>query len=144
MLLSTAIALAKELGCFEEEHMLAHPRSKVTPPGNNPVWLEWSRILCTYLCLTDEALALRLRLEPQLANINWTDMVYRLAPTLTTDGFLESTIDLATHMRKARELLLAWRKSEHGTGAAVSVAAWDGFKRGLDRWEAQRQFSGAG
>ncbi|PLB53334.1 hypothetical protein P170DRAFT_445109 [Aspergillus steynii IBT 23096] len=141
MLLSTAIDLGKELGCFDDKNVLPHPRAGGAPLENDPDRLEWSRILCTFLCLTDEALALRLRLDPQLANTNWTEMVYRLPSTLTADGFSENAVDLAIHMRKARELLLAWRKSEHGAGPPVSAAAWDSFKRGLDRWETQRHFS---
>lgn len=135
MLLSTAIALAREIGCFDNEQVLARPRSAGTALKNSAIGLEWSRILYTFLCLTDEALALRLRLEPLLASTNWTEMVYSLPPSLMGDGFLESAVDLTINMRKARELLLAWRKSEHCGGSPLSAAAWDSFRQGLDCWE---------
>ncbi|EDP56967.1 conserved hypothetical protein [Aspergillus fumigatus A1163] len=144
MLLSTAIALAREIGCFDNEQVLAQPRSAGAALKNSAIGLEWSRILYTFLCLTDEALALRLRLEPQLASTNWTEMVYSLPPSLMGDGFLESAVDLTINMRKARELLLAWRKSEHCGGSPLSAAAWDSFRQGLDCWERQHYSSRSG
>ncbi|KAH2295407.1 hypothetical protein KXW82_008460 [Aspergillus fumigatus] len=144
MLLSTAIALAREIGCFDNEQVLARPRSAGTALKNSAIGLEWSRILYTFLCLTDEALALRLRLEPLLASTNWTEMVYSLPPSLMGDGFLESAVDLTINMRKARELLLAWRKSEHCGGSPLSAAAWDSFRQGLDCWERQHYSSRSG
>lgn len=68
-------------------------------------------------------------------------MVYSLPPSLMGDGFLESAVDLTINMRKARELLLAWRKSEHCGGSPLSAAAWDSFRQGLDCWERQHYSS---
>lgn len=136
MLLSTAISLAQEIGCFNDEQSLGHDSATVTTE-KALTRLEWARLLCTFVLLTDEALALRLRLEPQFAGSCSVgiDRLYRLSPNSVNDGYSESTIDLALHMRKARELLQSWRKNQQGTGPAVSITAWDSFVRGLDAWK---------
>ncbi|KAL4813115.1 hypothetical protein BDW67DRAFT_193044 [Aspergillus spinulosporus] len=136
MLLSTAISLAQEIGCFNDEQGLVHD-SATASTEKALAQLKWARLLGTFVLLTDEALALRLRLEPQFAGSCSVevDRLYRLSPSYVTDGFFESTIDLALHMRKARELLQSWRKSQQGTGPAVSITAWDSFIRGLDAWK---------
>ncbi|KAL4875784.1 hypothetical protein BJY04DRAFT_211006 [Aspergillus karnatakaensis] len=142
MMLSTAVSLAQELGCFSNERTPAR-----APPGDDSERLsvrqEWTRILCTFLRLTDEALALRLRLEPQLASSCCVE-IDRLPSNLIADGFSENTVDLAPHMRKARELLNSWRRSQQGTGPAVSISAWTNFIRGLDSWAGKRHLAGTG
>ncbi|RAL12624.1 uncharacterized protein BO97DRAFT_477671 [Aspergillus homomorphus CBS 101889] len=133
MLISTAIALAQELGCFDEE---TTSRTGVTPLSH-----EWARILRTFLPLIDEGLALRLRLEPQLALGPGPDLTGHMPSSMAGDAHWESAVELGAHIRKARELLRSWRKSEAGSGAGVPLGAWEGFRRGLDRWKRQRDFS---
>ncbi|KAL4744692.1 hypothetical protein BDW72DRAFT_208814 [Aspergillus terricola var. indicus] len=136
MLLSTAISLAQEIGCFNDEQVLAHNSATVSTE-KALARLEWTRLLCTFVHLTDEALALRLRLEPQFAGSCSVeiDRLYHLFTNSVNGGLSESTIDLAPHMRKARELLQSWRKNQQGTGPAVSITAWDSFTWGLDAWK---------
>lgn len=141
MLLSTAISLAQEMGCLDEEQLLGHTDSGLAKDSTRS---EWIRILSTFVRLTDESLALRLRLEPQLANSSWMEVIDHLPSSLMVDGVLESTVDLATHMRKARELLRSWRRHHQGTGPAVPITAWESFRRGLDRWGKHRHFSRTG
>lgn len=141
MLLSTAISLAQEMGCLDEEQVLGHTDSRL---ARDSIRLGWIRILSTFVRLTDESLALRLRLEPHLANSSWMEVIDHLPSNLMADGVLESTVDLATHMRKARELLRSWRRNHQGTGPAVPITAWESFRRGLDRWEKHRHFSRTG
>ncbi|KAL4915272.1 hypothetical protein BDW62DRAFT_127496 [Aspergillus aurantiobrunneus] len=128
MLLSIAIALAQEMGCLEDEQALAILSSNLTE--RSFIRLEWTRLLSTFVRLTDEALALRLRLKPQLASGGSVE-VGRVSSSLVADGLSESTIDLAAHMRNARELLQDWKKNQKGTGLAVSITAWDSFTRVL-------------
>ncbi|GAM39031.1 hypothetical protein TCE0_034r10244 [Talaromyces pinophilus] len=138
MLLSTAISLAQEMGCLDEEQVLGHADSSL---ARDSIRLEWIHILSTFVRLTDESLALRLRLEPHLANGSWMEVIDHLPSSFMVDGVLESTVDLATHMRKARELLRSWRRHHQGSGPAVPITAWESFRRGLDRWGKHRQFS---
>ncbi|KAL3477416.1 hypothetical protein BJX99DRAFT_269823 [Aspergillus californicus] len=138
MLLSTAISLAQEIGCFDEEQ----PTSTAlrNQSDSTTLNLEWTRSLRTFLRLTDASLALRLRLEPQLAGGRGLEMVDYIPPTLAADALWESAIELATYMHKARELLRGWRKSDRGSGPLVPVAAWESFRRGLDHWKSRREF----
>ncbi|KAJ0422895.1 hypothetical protein BJY00DRAFT_310497 [Aspergillus carlsbadensis] len=131
MLLSSAIALAQEIGCFDDHTHEATPGAALNH--------EWTRILRTFLRLTDESLALRLRLEPQLSNAQ--DLADHIPSNMVGDPHWESGVELGIHMRKARELLRSWRKGEAGSGAGVPLGAWEGFRRGLDRWKRQREFS---
>ncbi|KAL3487602.1 hypothetical protein BJX62DRAFT_253876 [Aspergillus germanicus] len=131
MLLSSAIALAQEIGCFDE---YIHDQTEASALKH-----EWTRILRTFLRLTDESLALRLRLEPQLSNAQ--DLADHIPTSMVGDSHWESAVELGIHMRKARELLRSWRKSEAGSGAGVPLGAWESFRRGLDRWKRQREFS---
>ncbi|KAL2808451.1 hypothetical protein BJX63DRAFT_35241 [Aspergillus granulosus] len=133
MLLSTAVALAQEIGCFDEPTQSRAEGAALS--------YEWTRILRTFLRLTDESLALRLRLEPQLANGPGLDLADHIPSIMVGDAHWESGVELGIHMRKARELLRSWRKSEAGSGAGVPLGAWEGFRRGLDRWKRQREFS---
>ncbi|KAH8703489.1 hypothetical protein BGW36DRAFT_287786 [Talaromyces proteolyticus] len=142
MLLSTAISLAQEIGCLGDEQVLAQASSRGLSERSS-VRKEWTRLLCTFIRLTDEALALRLRLEPQLAS-SCSVEIDRLASSLIADGLSESAVDLAPHMRKARELLHSWRKNQQGTGPVVPITAWDSFKRGLDCWERKRHLCQTG
>ena len=142
MLLSTAISLAQELGCLRDEQILEHISSRGVTKRMS-VRLEWTRNLRTFIRVTDEALALRLRLEPQLANNSFAGFD-RISSALNADGFPEATVDLASHMCKARELLHGWRKSQQGTGPAVPITAWENFTRGLNTWETKHCTSGRG
>ncbi|KNG87290.1 hypothetical protein ANOM_004949 [Aspergillus nomiae NRRL 13137] len=137
MLLSTAIALAKEIGCLGDDEVLTQTTSRGERESIS-VRKEWSFLLRTFIRLTDEALALRLRIEPHLASSGSVE-IDRHASNITLDGFFESMVDLAPHMHKARELLHNWRRSQQGTGPVVPVAAWESFKRGLDSWERNRR-----
>ncbi|RDW86628.1 Zn(II)2Cys6 transcription factor domain-containing protein [Aspergillus mulundensis] len=133
MLLSSAIALARELGVFEGQTVEGSALSQ-----------EWTRILRTFIRLADESLALRLRLEPQLAGGH--GVADHIPTSMVGDAHWESGVELGIHMCKARELLRSWRKSEAGSGAGAGVplGAWEGFRRGLDRWKRQREFSNGG
>jgi hypothetical protein len=132
MLLSSAIALAQEIGCFDDH---THDQTEASALKH-----EWTRILRTFLRLTDESLALRLRLEPQLPSAQ--DLADHIPSSMVGDSHWESGVELGMHMRKARELLRSWRKSEAGSGVGVPLGAWESFRRGLDRWKRQRDFSG--
>lgn len=131
MLLSTSISLAQEIGCFDEE-IPTETAEDAAPP------LEWNRILCTFIRLTDENLALRLRIEPQLTGRRYNDVIGELPRSLTVDGFWESAMDPADHASKARELLRNWRRCELGIRPAIPISALEGFRRGLDRWDSQQ------
>lgn len=72
---------------------------------------EWNFLLRTFIRLTDEALALRLRIEPQLASCGSME-IDRHFSNITFDGFFESMVDLSPHMRKGRELLHSWRRNQ--------------------------------
>ncbi|KAL3458090.1 hypothetical protein BJX64DRAFT_235303, partial [Aspergillus heterothallicus] len=133
ILLSTAIGLAQEIGCFDD-----HMNDQAEASGLNH---EWRRIIRTFLRVTDEGLALRLRLEPQLSSGPGLDLADYIPSSMVGDTHWESGVELGIHMRKARELLRSWRKSEAGSGAGVPFGAWEGFRRGLDRWKRQRDFS---
>lgn len=142
MMLSTAISLAQELRCLRDEQLLEHTSSRGVTERMS-LRLEWTRNLRTFIRLTDEALTLRLRMEPQLAS-NTNAGIDRISSALIADGFTEATVDLASHMCKARELLHGWRKSQQGTGPAVSIIAWDNFTRGLNTWETKHYARGRG
>jgi hypothetical protein len=142
MLLSTAIALAKEIGCLNDEAVLAQASSRGESERTS-IRKEWTCLLRTFIHLTHEALALRLRLEPQLASSGSVE-IDRHASNITLDGVFESMVDLAPHMHKARELLHSWRKNQQDTGPAVPSVAWESFKRGLDSWERNRHLGQTG
>ncbi|KAL4901259.1 hypothetical protein BDW74DRAFT_187735 [Aspergillus multicolor] len=133
MLLSSAIALAREIGVFDEQTGTAE---------GSALSQEWTRILRTFLRLADESLALRLRLEPQLQVqvAGSHDLADHIPTSMVDDAHWESAVELGVHMSKARELLRSWRRTEAGSGA-VPLAAWEGFRRGLDRWKRQRELS---
>ncbi|OJJ02287.1 hypothetical protein ASPVEDRAFT_83796 [Aspergillus versicolor CBS 583.65] len=137
ILLSTSISLAEEMGCFED------PSGRVPAERRTPdsVHLDWPHILRTFLRITDESLSLRLRLESQLRGLRSVEIADCLPSALAADGFWESTSDLATQMGKARDLLRSWRKSQHAAGPSIPLAAWDSFRRSLDRWKRQRQLN---
>ena len=141
ILLSTGISLAEEIGCFADPSDVPHAKRR---PQDSVDCLDWAHTLCTFLRITDESLSLRLRLEPQLRSLRLLEIADCVSPALAADEFWESTVDLATQMGKARDLLRSWRKSQHGTGPAIPLAAWDSFRRSLDRWKRQRQLNRRG
>lgn len=141
ILLSIGISLAEEIGCFEDPSGRVHTKPR-TPDSVDHV--DWPHILCTFIRITDGSLSLRLRLESQLRGLRSVEIADCIPSALAADGFWESTADLATQMGKARDLLRSWRKSQHGTGPAIPLAAWDSFRRSLDRWKRQRQLNSRG
>ncbi|RAH75416.1 Zn(II)2Cys6 transcription factor [Aspergillus aculeatinus CBS 121060] len=144
MLLSVAISIGQELGCLREGLVVVvdstPSRGASQPP---PARLEWIRNLRTFIRLTDEALTLRLRTEPQLSSSSSAEIDCASAP-LVADGCAGPTIELASHMCQARDLLRSWRKSQQGTGPSVSISAWDNFTRGLNTWESKHLVGGRG
>ncbi|GMG22455.1 unnamed protein product [Aspergillus oryzae] len=135
-LLSTAISLAQEIGCFSQD-VLTNTTLARRGAVSGSVRLEWNRTLCTFIHLTDQNLSLRLRLEPQLPGSRCGNMVDQLHQCFSLDSFWESAIDLAAHTDKARELLCSWRSGELGVQSAPLTASWERFRRGLDRWKKQ-------
>lgn len=104
---------------------------------------EWASLLRTSIRLNDQALALRLRIEPQLTSGEFAS-IDPYTSSRISDRFFKRSIELVPHMRKARELLHGWRRSQQGMGPIVPIAAWDNFKRGLDCWERNRHSSQTG
>lgn len=136
MLLSTGVALAQEIGCFGENETLRQTDSEESDERMR-VQKEWKALLQNFIRLTDEGLALRLRVEPHFAGSGFKSIDHR-SSELLSENIVKSTIDLAPHMRRARELLHSWRRNQQGIGPAVPIAAWETFKQGLDSWERDR------
>lgn len=135
-LLSTAVSLAQEIGCFSQD-VLTNTVIAKREAVSGTVRLEWNRTLCTFIHLTDQNLSLRLRLEPQLPGTRCGNMINQLHQCFSIDSFWESAIELATHTDKARELLYSWRSGELGAQSAALTASWERFRRGLDGWKRQ-------
>ncbi|KAE8419006.1 hypothetical protein BDV36DRAFT_282582 [Aspergillus pseudocaelatus] len=135
-LLSTAVSLAQEIGCFSQD-VLTNTIMARREAVSGSVRLEWNRTLCTFIHLTDQNLSLRLRLEPQLPGTRCGNMINQLHQSFSIDSFWESAIELAAHTGKARELLYCWRSGELGVQSPVLTTSWERFRRGLDRWNKQ-------
>ncbi|KAF7562884.1 hypothetical protein G7046_g1246 [Stylonectria norvegica] len=137
ILLSNSIALAHEGCCFEYE---AHNPANA-PSEAECIKQEWSRLVCVFIYLTDEGLAMRLGLEPLLPEKSRQVVRDRFSTTFA-DSLLDSTLwegyfELLIEGRKGREFLHSLRKTEACLSTFNLVPDLEHLSRALGRWKRQ-------
>lgn len=143
MLLSTAIALAEETCCFDDENIAPHP----VPQGIHEdlsISGEWSRSLSLFLQLASENLALRLGLDPLLPQDERHDLRDRLPQDLAADNYWEGVVDLMEITSRARGQLQAGRKREPTTRLNETLLFLRRTSRALERWRKQNNMDSIG
>ncbi len=135
MLLSTAIALAHEGGCFE---YLDVQSTSASQEG----WKQqWNQVICVFLHLADENLAMRLGLNPLLSKQSSEVIRNRYSTTfasiLPDAEVWESYYDLSIETREASILLQSLKQSGLTLDNANLLPELEHIERALVRWERQ-------
>ncbi|KAF5006341.1 hypothetical protein FDECE_7269 [Fusarium decemcellulare] len=137
MLLSSAIALAHEGCCFDNEA----PGSSATPSSLDHIRKEWNRLICVFLYLADEGLATRLGLEPLLPEKARQAVKDRFSTTFADslpDSMLwESYFELSIETGKGREFLYSLKKPGMSLSNLDLVPHLEHLRRALSRWKRQ-------
>ncbi|EGX43113.1 hypothetical protein AOL_s00215g722 [Orbilia oligospora ATCC 24927] len=137
MLLSTAIALAHEGCCFDHESQ--GPGFQASE--NELHKQQWNQLLCVFLYLTDENLAMRLGLNPLLPEKSSDTVQNRYSTTfasiLPDTAIWESYFDLSTETRKARSLLQSLKKGGLTFASVNILPELAHIERALARWKRQ-------
>ncbi|KAJ4129646.1 zinc finger transcriptional activator [Fusarium falciforme] len=142
MLLANAIALARE-GCYFE----IETRSLLDSINNDKTAnRDWAHVICVFIYLADEHLALRLDLEPLLPESSRKIVVHRLSKMFTRalpeKEHWESYFELTEEMRKAREYLHELKQTASRPYSYDLVPILEYTQRRLERWK--RQFERLG
>ena len=138
-----AISLAHEGRCFENS-MQATP---FACSENEKTDHEWSNLLCVFLFLADENLALRLGREPLLSESARQTVTSQLSASFAScldDSFIwESTFELYIELRKARKLVHAMATNRRGGDNKPSnvLPTLEHIQRNLARWRRQHRKS---
>ncbi|KAI9172838.1 d-lactate dehydrogenase [Paramyrothecium foliicola] len=145
MLLSNAIALAQEGCCFEsDQHGVSSTSELPSPVGSRKETFkkQWNQLICVFIYLADEHLAMRLGLNPLLAEEPNRMVRKRFSTTfaslLPNSAVWESYFDLFTEVRKARLLLQSLKRNWRPTWAdADNLHELEHLDRALSRWKRQ-------
>ncbi|EXA28431.1 hypothetical protein FOVG_19963 [Fusarium oxysporum f. sp. pisi HDV247] len=144
MLLANAIALAREGCCFE----LETPGLLDSMDNHKTVNRDWARVICVFIYLADEHLALRLDLEPLLPETSRKIVVDRFSKVFTRSlpekEHWESYFELTEEMRKAREYLHELKKTASRPYHYDLVPALVHTQRRLECWKRQFERLGKG
>ncbi|KAM6529368.1 zinc finger transcriptional activator [Fusarium falciforme] len=137
MLLANAIALARE-GCYFE----IETRSLLDSINNDKTAnRDWAHVICVFIYLADEHLALRLDLEPLLPESSRKIVVHRLSKMFTRalpeKEHWESYFELTEEMRKAREYLHELKQTASRPYSYDLVPILEYTQRRLERWKRQ-------
>ncbi|KAH6663274.1 hypothetical protein F5X68DRAFT_177918 [Plectosphaerella plurivora] len=134
MLLSSAIALAQESRCFEQDSRELSGKLSTYESFKQ----EWNQIVCVFIHLADESLSVRLGLETLLPAKSIDAVRGRFstsfASLLPESALWESYHELFLEARKARELLLSLKKSKAAIVARAVLPDLEHVDRGLSRW----------
>ncbi|KAK3897543.1 hypothetical protein C8A05DRAFT_47887 [Staphylotrichum tortipilum] len=140
MLLSTAIALAHEGGCFE----YLDAQSGSGGPSGSPQegWKQqWNQVICVFLHLADENLAMRLGLNPLLSKQSSEVIRSRYSTTfasiLPDAEVWESYYDLSIETREASILLQSLKQSGLTLDNVNLLPELEHIERALVRWKRQ-------
>lgn len=143
MLLSNAIALAQESGCFERD-------SRETQGGSSAYGAfkhEWNQLICVFIYLADESLSMRLGLDTLTPGKSIEAVRARFsssfASLLPESVLWESYYELTLEARKARELLQSLKRSGPAVSASSILPELEYIERGLDRWKRQHAYTAA-
>jgi len=141
MLLSTAIALAHEGGCFE---YLDAQSSSGGPPGSwsQEGWKQqWNQVICVFLHLADENLAMRLGLNPLLSKQSSDVIRSRYSTTfasiLPDAEIWESYYDLSVETREASISLQSLKQGGLTLDNVNLLPELEHIERALIRWKRQ-------
>ncbi|KIV93928.1 hypothetical protein PV10_05102 [Exophiala mesophila] len=135
-LLSVAISLAHEGRCFENP--LQHKSSACSE--TEKAEQEWTKLLCVFLFMADENLALRLGREPLLSESARQTVMTRLSASFAScldDSFIwESTLELYIEHRKARQSIQALATGRPGSEyeSPNVLPTLEHIQRNLARW----------
>lgn len=143
MLLANAIALAQEGCCFEVEA----PGLSECINNDKAVKRDWTHVICVFIYLADEHLALRLDLEPLLPEASRRIIVDRRSKvftcTLPEKEHWESYFELTEEMRKSREYLRELKQiASRPYKYELLMPVLEHTQRRLERWK--RHFSRLG
>jgi hypothetical protein len=136
MLLANSIALAQESCCFDDDYQVP-PSLPELAPGALQMKLEWNRSLCVFIYLADEHLALSLGLEPLLPEKQRQivkDQFFRVFSSFNREDseIWERSVELASHLARARELLSNGRGNGSNWRHEDIVPALGHIQRSLD------------
>lgn len=136
-----AISLAHEGRCFENS-LQATP---LTCSEVERVDHAWSKLLCVFLFLSDENLALRLGREPLLSDSARQTVMGQLSASFAScldDSFIwESTFELYVELGKVRKLVHAMAANERGGESKPLniLPTLEHIQRNLARWRRQHK-----
>lgn len=140
MLLSNAIALAQEGGCFDQD-----PRaSQGTMSMYQTFKHEWNQLICVFIYLADESLSVRLGLDTlspgKCADAVRTRFSSSFASLLPESALWESYYELTLEARRAREVLQSLKRAGPAATAGSVLPELEHIERGLDRWKRQQVY----
>ncbi|KAL2129400.1 hypothetical protein VTI74DRAFT_7844 [Chaetomium olivicolor] len=139
MLLSTAIALAHEGCCFD----YFDAQATTGPPASEheACKQQWNQLICVFVYLADENLAMRLGLSPLLPERSSEVVRNRYSTTfagiLPDTALWESYYDLAAETRKATLLLESLKKGGMTLANPNILPELQHIERSLARWKRQ-------
>ena len=142
MLLANAIALARESHCLEVET----PDPLGSVDDDKTAKQDWAHVICVFIYLVDEHLALRLDLGPLLSETSRNNVINRaskvFANALPEKEHWESYFELTEEMRKAREYLRHVKQVASRPYNYDQIPVLEHTQRRLERWK--RQFARLG
>jgi hypothetical protein len=139
VLLSTAIALAHEGCCFDYSD--SHTSGGPAASEQDSLRQQWNQLICVFLYLADENLAMRLGLNP-LLSAQSTEVVKSrysttFASTLPNTALWESYYELSAETRKASLLLQSLKQGGLTLANANLLPELEHIERALGRWKRQ-------
>lgn len=140
MLLSNAIALAQESGCFEQ--VSRESQGAFSP--HETFKHEWNQLISVFIYLADESLSLRLGLDA-LSPAKSTDAVRArfsssFASLLPNSVLWESYYELTLEAKKAKDLLQSIKRAGPAVAASSVLPDLEYIERGLGYWK-RRHYS---
>src|SRR5688572_27890949 len=137
MLLANAIALAREGCCFETEA----PGLLDPMDDHRIVNRDWARVICVFIYIADENLALRLDIDPMLTETARKNTVDKFSKVFTYSlpekEHWESYFELTEEIKKVRESLQELKKTASKPYNYDMVPALVYTQRRLERWKRQ-------
>lgn len=140
ILLSTAIALAQEGCCFDHDVPVStlNGSTSVSDKEKESLRQQWNQLICVFIYLTDEHLAMRLGLSPLLPESATEAVRNRISTTfaslLPDSALWESYYELYTETRKARTLFHSLKRSGWPTVAVDILPDLEHLERAISRW----------
>lgn len=139
MLLANAIALAQE-GCYFDAVKPTHPASG----QEETAWKrDWTRVICVFIYLVDEHLALRLGLEPLLpekSKKTVVDLFSKIfASTLPEKELWTGYFELTGEIRQIREYLHNLDQTTSRSYSNDILPVLEYTSMSLERWRRQNR-----